>query len=301
MLYSMMFIAGGILGMVGVYFVSRTPEPLTTINNEHIFKLISKPFLDLNFRKLLVFQVSWSFALNIATPFYSVYILKSIGLPLSYLIGFNLLTQLSSIASIKMWGRYSDLYSNKTILSICGPVYAFCILSWPLVSLTPASFWVLPSLAIIHVFTGVATAGVNLSLGNIGLKLAPNDQAIVYIVARSMTLAALSAFAPLVGGILADLFENRSLIWDLNLGSFHIHVLRLRHWSFLFIIGSGLALLSLLLLKRVEENGEVHKDQLMYEIRKNFYGSFFLNTLKMLAFRPALIIPFIIRHFRKIM
>jgi len=119
--YACMFIAGGIFGLCGTYFLSKTPEPQSFHANENIFKLFKKPLRNANFRNLLIFNSSWVFALNIATPFFSVYMLKIIGLPLSYIIGLGILTQLSSIVSIKLWGRYADNYSNKTIIAICSP------------------------------------------------------------------------------------------------------------------------------------------------------------------------------------
>lgn len=299
MLYSGMFVMGGVLGLVGVYILSRTPEPAIAITNDHIFSMVRKPFKNVNFRKLLTFQVAWAFALNIATPFYAVYILSSIGLPLTYLIGFNLLTQLASIVSIKMWGRYSDVYSNKTVLHICAPVYACCILSWPLISLYASPYWFVPVLTIIHLFTGFATSGINISLSNIGLKMAPRQEAIAYIVARSMTLAGFAALAPIVGGILANYFSDKSLSYDLSLGAFHIPLINLEQWSFLFIIGALLGLLSLRLLKAVDEDGEVRREVVVPVLKKDISASFIVSSMKMLIFKPALLYPYIRKKIRK--
>src|SRR5690606_2202686 len=108
MAYAGMFLTGGILGMIGVYALAKTPEPKSFLANENLFRLFHKPMKDRNFRKLLVFHSAWAFSLNLATPFFSVYMLKTIGLPLSYIIGLGILTQIASIGAIRIWGKYAD-------------------------------------------------------------------------------------------------------------------------------------------------------------------------------------------------
>jgi len=297
-LYALMFLVGGTLGLAGVYYVSKTPEPEVKITGDHILGMLRRPFRDINFRRLLYFQVSWTFALNIAVPFYSVFILRSVGLPLSYLIGFNLLTQLSSIISIRMWGRFSDLFSNKAILKVCAPAYAMCILCWPLLSLSTSLAWLFPVLSVIHVVTGLATAGINLSLGNIGLKLAPRDASMAYIVARSMALAAISSLAPLAGGFLADIFQGQWIHWDFEIAGIHIHVLDLKEWAFLFPIGSLLAMVSLRLLRYIREEGESDRAVVVGSIRKEINGSFTVNFVKIILFKPSMLFGYLRRRIR---
>lgn len=282
--YAVMFIVGGIFGMLGVYALARTPEPASTLTKENLFVLFSKPLKDRNFRNLLVFHSSWAFALNLATPFLSVYMMKSMGLPLSYIIGLGILAQLSSIFSIKMWGRYTDRYSNKTIISIAGPVYIACILSLTFTALPAAGYLGLVLLALIQVVSGTATAAINLSINNVGMKLAPREEAIVYISARNIAVAFISALGPLCGGMLADFLATRSFTWSLQWpvsgGTEWIPVVHLQNWNFLFIIGGMLALLALRLLKKVNEEGEVEKEVVVGRMRLAMRNRIKDNTRK---------------------
>ena len=257
--YSIMFLVAGTLGMLGIYLLSRTPEPRSFLPNENIFKLICKPLKDKNFRSLLVFNSFWSFSLNLATPFFSVYLMKTLHLSLSYVIGLNIISKASSILFVKFWGRYSDRYSNKTIIHICAPVYIICIIAWTFTSMPTLQFFTLPMLVVIHMLSGMSTSGINLAISNIGLKLAPKEEAIVYIAAKNMFTAFLPAIAPLVGGILADFFASQQ--W---------HILHFQQWHFFFLIGGSLAFLSLRLLKRVKEEGEVAKTIVVKQLRRNF-------------------------------
>lgn len=257
LLYSVMFVLGGVLGMMGVYLMARTPEPMHAGIHENIFRLVSKPLKHQNFRKLLVFNSCWAFALNLATPFFAIYMMKTIGLSLSYIIGLSMVSQLASIASVKTWGVYSDRYSNKTIIRFCAPIYIFCILAWAFVPASATHLLTLPLLIFIHILMGISTAGINLSISNIALKLAPAEDAIAYIVARNMIVALVPAFAPVAGGFLADFFANRQFAW---------HGMKLQHWDFFFVIGSALAICSLRLLKNVAEEGEVRRDVFVYKM-----------------------------------
>jgi MFS family permease len=217
------------------------------------------------------------FALNIATPFFTVYMMKTIGLSLSYIIGLGILTQLSSIISIKVWGKHADSFSNKTIISIGAPLYICCIIAWCFVGISSNEYTNIGLLAAINIITGIATAGINLSLTNIGLKLAPREDAIVYLSSKNIITAFFSSIAPLIGGWLADFFANRQLNWNIQWagpgGMKEIHLLALHQFNFLFLIGALLAMCAIRLLNRVKETGEVEKDLVVKLLRSNIKNS----------------------------
>jgi MFS family permease len=271
--YSYMFIIAGILGLTGVVFLSRTPEPVSQISKDNIFKLLRRPLSNTNFRNLLIFNSAWVFALNIAIPFFTVYMMTTLGLPVSYVIAFGILSQVSSISTVSLWGTFSDRYSNKTIIAICGPLYILCIIAWSFAGIYTHQYANFILIAFINIFSGISTAGINLSLTNIGLKLAPKDSAIVYLSAKNIITSFFSSAAPLIGGYLADFFANRHL----NINAVYtgpgatkdFHLLFLHQWNFLFIIGAVLAFIALQLLARVKEKGEVEKDIVVRILRSS--------------------------------
>ena len=276
--YGYMFIAGGALGLLGTWLLSKTPEPVSFLPRENLFTLFKKPLTDKNFRNLLIFNSFWSFALNIATPFFTVYMMKNLNLALSYIICFVIMGQIAGIFSVKIWGRHSDKFSNKTIIQIAAPVYILCILAWPFAGMIP-SFWAtIIIVAIINIFSGVATSGINLAINNIGIKLAPKDEAIVYLSSKNMMVAFISALGPLAGGFLADYFANRSFAWNLHLsgpkGDSVLRVLELQNIGFLFVIGGVLAFIALRNLRYVKEEGEISKDLAITEMKVDLKAGF---------------------------
>lgn len=297
--YSIMFLVGGGLGVLGVSLLARTPEPKTELGKDNMFKLFKKPLKDKNFRNLLVFNSFWAFALNLATPFFSVYLMKMLNMPLSYIIGLNMLSQFTSIFFIRIWGRLSDKYSNKTIIRICAPVYIAVILAWTFTTMPSVHIFTIPLLILIHIFNGISTSGINLAMSNIGLKLAPKGEAIVYISARSMVTALFAAIAPMIGGLLADFFAAHQLSWNIEwkgpVTTSILHLVELQQWDFFFAIGAVLAIFSLRWLSSVKEEGELDKSTAVKEIRENFIREFKQRTRRdvLLAsvYRPLAFLP----------
>lgn len=271
--YAGLFIAGGIAGILSALFLSATPEPMGRVTTGNILSILQRPLRDHNFRRLLVFNSAWVFALNIATPFFVVFMMKKMGLSISYIIGLTIISQICSILTIRMWGRFADRYSNKSIIAVCAPLYILCLLGWSYVGIYTREYLNLILLLVIHAGTGISNAGINLSLTNISLKLSPAEESIVYLSTKNIITAFFSFLAPLFGGYMADYFNSRSLSVDAQWKGPHwqkvIHLLDLHEWNFLFLIAAFLAFIAVELLLTVKETGEVEKDVVRRMIRSN--------------------------------
>lgn len=275
--YGYMFLAGGLIGILGATILSRAPEPQSYLSRENIFQLFLRPLKDSNFRRLLIFNSAWIFAINIATPFFSVFMMKSLGLSLSIIIGLNILSLLCNTFTVQIWGAFADRYSNKTIIAIAAPLYVLCILGWCFVGIYTSFYANMALLVAIHIVTGFTLSGINLSLTNIGLKLASKDAAIVYLSAKNIFTSFFSSIAPLIGGVLADYFQERHLSITANWGSPGLskvfRLLELHEWNFLFLIGAFIAIIAVQLLSRVKEVGEVEKDVVVRVMRSSIRAS----------------------------
>jgi MFS family permease len=285
--YGIMFIIAGVIGIIGAVILSFVQEPHSTMGHENIFQLFLQPLKDGNFQRLLSFNSVWNLAVNMAIPFFTVFMMKSLGLSLSYIIGLNILSQVASIFTIRIWGRLADRYSNKTIIALSAPLYILCLIAWCFVGLYNYFYVNIILLAVIHIFMGMSMSGINLSITNLGLKLAPTKTAIVYLSARNMILSVFGSIAPLIGGRLADYFTERSLLinveWMSPKGEKIFHLVSLHDWNFLFLIGAGAALVAVELLVHVKEVGEVDKDFvkriMRHSIRTNLRDFFVIGTL----------------------
>lgn len=293
--YSIMFFLGGAFGIYGIYLIALTPEPKIQPVKQNLLKSFHKPLRDPNFRKLLIFNSCWAFAVNLAAPFFTVYMLKTLQFPLSYVVIFSIINQVSSILFIRMWGRCSDKYSNKTVLRICAPIYLCCIFAWTFTTFPDQHSLTIPLLVLIHIGSGMALGGITLSLNNIGFKLTPGRQnAAVFLSARSLVIAFFAGIAPIFGGLFADFFSQHELTWNIEwkgpMGNTIIQTLSLQSWDFFFCTASFLGLFALYRLTFVKEEGEVERKvvvrELSMELGKEMRALSTLAGIKAMMFLP---------------
>jgi MFS family permease len=245
--YSLLFVGGFIAGMVGVYFLSKVPEPKMESSEElpGIRQLLKQPFEDVNFKNLIVFLTSWNFAVNLAMPFLTVFMLRELGLDMSMVVMLMVLSQITSLAFFRVWGSLTDRFSNKSVLRISGPMMVGAIMIWALAAMFPSKAYIMPVLIVVHILMGAATAGVNLASGNIGLKLAPKGKATSYLASSALFSSMAAGTAPLLGGLVAQSFP---------------------HWEVFFLVAVILGVFSLHRLTKVKEDGEVKRSIVVKEL-----------------------------------
>ncbi|MFQ5913544.1 MAG: MFS transporter [Nitrospinota bacterium] len=272
--YLLVFLVGTVLGLAGAYSLARIPEPVTPPPAEpfSLRKILAKALQDDNFRRLLHFLAAWSFAINLAAPFFAVYMLRRLGLPISWVVVMTVISTLSNMLALNLWGGISDRFSNKSVLAVSGPLFFLGILAWPFAAI-PETLILTPVLLIlIHVALGVSMAGVTLASSNIALKLAPEGEATGYLAVNAMTASLFSGVAALLGGGLAYLFASRELY--LMLGYFEsgsarevsFPLLNLRGLDFLFFSAVLIGLYATHRLALVREEGEVEEPIVVREL-----------------------------------
>ena len=261
--YSIVFLIGYIAGMIGIYFISNIPEPKMCSTKTDFKSLLREPFKDKNFKNLLAFSGSWAFAVNLASPFFAVYMLKMLGLSLSFVVVFVILSQITSLIFLRVWGKIADSYSNKSVLSVSSPLFLICILAWTFTTMPEKHILSIPLLIIIHILMGISLAGVNLASRNIALKLSPKAKATSYLAAHSIINSISAGIAPIIGGNLADFFANRELDWKIVYSSpnriVDIPMLSFQQWDFFFFFAFLIGLYSIHRLAMVKEGKEVEK------------------------------------------
>ncbi|MFC1977800.1 MFS transporter [Chloroflexota bacterium] len=252
------------LGLASPIFMSLMPEPLMqpVIGPQPpLMQRLSAPFRDTNFRRLMQFLFFWGFASNLAIPFFAVHMLQRLGLPLTWVIGLSVLSQMFNILFLRVWGPFADKFGNKPVLSLSISLYLLVILGWVFTFLT------IPLLIILHVFAGIAAAGVSFTIGTIGLKLAPQGESTSYLAGASLATNIGAGIGPLLGGLLADFFSVRQLsltfTWiDPNI-SIQLPALSIIGRDFIFGIAFIMGLLALSVLAFIREEGEVGSEVIL--------------------------------------
>lgn len=225
--YSIAFVAAGAAGFVSSHYLTRVPEPMMPAAGAGVslLGLLRTPFLDADFRGVIVFMASWNLASNIAAPFITVYLLRQMGYELGTVTTLWMAGQVATAFTLYLWGRLSDRLSNKAILSVALPAYFASLIALAFAALPMPHALTLPLLYLIHIVMGIASGGIGLA-----------------------------------GGTLADWFAARELSltfhWTSPGQMQQVTLLQFRHWEFLFGISFALGFYVLHRLSRIREGVE---------------------------------------------
>lgn len=267
--YSVLFAIAFAAGMANVWVIARIPEPRMSSNGSGIFTLFRRPFQDENFKGLMKFLVAWNFAINLATPFFAVYMLQSIKLDMTTVIGLTVLSQAVNIAVLRIWGRFMDRFSNKAVLNVCAPLFITSIFFWIFTLHGGTHMLTMPLLVILHITMGIAMAGTVLGTSNLAIRLAPRDAASAYLAMSNLANSLAAGFAPIIGGQFADFFAERKLTlvlkWTTPFTDVSFQTFKLHHWDFFFFFAFVVGCGAIHQLGKVKEKGEVERKVVVQE------------------------------------
>ena len=265
--YSILFGIGVLSGLIGVTAILRIPEPKRIIESLPLWTLLKTPMKDLNFRKLLLFLGFWNFAFNMSSPFFVVFMLKRLELSLFLVTVMLVISQLTNILFLRIWGALADRYSNKSVLAISAPLFVIVVISWIFTATPDPHQYTIPLLFIIHFVYGIALAGVTLGTTSIALKLSPPKQAHGYMTIVGMTTSVTGTLGPLIGGILADIFSRIEigipLIITNEADTFTLPLISIEGLDFLFLVTFLVGILAIHFLSHVREEGEAPRKKVL--------------------------------------
>jgi MFS family permease len=268
--YSFLFFCGFLAGLITLYFLSNTPEPRMRSEDGSLrfSQLVLLPFKDSNFKNLLIFLGSWNFAAYLVIPFFTVYMLKRLQMNMSLIIALTVLSQIMNLAFLHIWGKVSDLFSNKSVLHISGILFAACTLAWAFTTMPDKHLLTFPLLIIIHIVMGISTAGINLGSGNIALKLAPRGHATAYLAMSNLVISLFTGLGPILGGQFIDFFARHEVSWIINWSNNEdaMRKVNFQYWNFFFLLAFLVGSYSIHRLASVREVGEVNERVVINEL-----------------------------------
>lgn len=271
LIFAAMFAMGCVTGLISAHIVAAMPEPVmpAPAGEVRLIELLRQPLLDGNFCRLLVFVASWQFAVNLATPFFTVFIVRQLQFNVSFVMVLSVVSQIANILTLRNWGTLSDRFANKSVLAICTPVYIFSIVGMIGASQFGSRDLVKLWLILLHLLMGASVAGVTLTATNIALKLSPRGSATAYVAASATVTAVAAGIAPILGGLLADFFAKRKLEllirWSNPHAAFSLPI-ALTSWDFYFLLAGLFGIYAMHRLSLVSEQGEIERREMVSEI-----------------------------------
>ena len=197
--FSFIFFAGSICRFLSAYYLSKYPNPEYRFNKSDFFSFVDfiKGLPKSNFTKFVFFIALMNFAVNIAGPFYSIYMLKD--LKFSYL-SFTIIistTFVTQFLTLESWGNLVHKFGAKKILNIS----AFGLVGSPFFWLVSDSFIYL---VLVQFYSGLFWAGFSLASSNFLFDAVTPPKR-----ARCAAYQALiTAFFVFVGALLGSLLYN---------------------------------------------------------------------------------------------
>ena len=258
--YSVLFFIGLVLGLIGVRTLTRLPEPpMEGTRSESLRSLLWLPLRDAGFRPLLGFIAFWNFAINLAVPFFVVFMLERLLLPMRAVTAFIVLQQLVSVLSIRIWGLLSDRYSNKAVLLTTVPLATAAVAAWSFTTLPERFALSIPLLIAIQIGIGFSLSAIPLSITNLALKQSPPGRTHAYMLMADLAGAPSGAIAPLIGGWMMDFFAARhfalTLEWSGPTAQLSVPLLSIRGLDFVFLISALAGLAAFQWLALIPEPG----------------------------------------------
>ena len=230
-----------------------------------------EPFRDSNFKYLTLSLGLWNFATNLVIPFFTVYMLKRLQLNMSIVIALTALSQILNVAFLRIWGRLSDRFSYKSVMSINCLLFMACTLAWTFTTMPEKHLLTFPLLIVIHIFLGISMAGYVLAADNIALKLAPREKATAYLATKNLVNSLAAGIAPIIGGTFMDFFSKYEFSWSMKLIGPKIgltyQILDFEQLDFFFFFAFLIGIYAVYRLNMVKEAGDVKMIVVLNELK----------------------------------
>jgi MFS family permease len=180
------------------------------------------------------------------------------------------LSQVVNVLFLRIWGRLADRFTNKSVLTVSGPLFMLSIALWPFLTMPDPHALTLPLLVVIHILGGMSSAGVTLCAGNIALRAAPRGFATAYLATNALVSGLAATIGPILGGFAADWFADQtvsfSLRWTGRGAALDLPAVHFSGLDFVFILSFVLGLYAVHRLLAVREQGEVEEKVVVGEL-----------------------------------
>jgi MFS family permease len=225
--FSIIFFVVALIGTIDIILFIWIKNPLMEVPKEKIpfFQLFFEPYGNRNYVRYITFVTVWNFGINIAGPFFNVYLNEH--LKMSYFL-MSLFAQVAAnvatVIFIRHWGRFVDKYGNKPIISLCTSVIIILPFIWCFA--TPSNYW--PILCL-NFAAGIFWPGYEIASNNLAIWLAPEKNRSIYIANFALITSVFGiALANICGGLFMEYTRPLLAQWKIpfisgqKLNSFHL-------------------------------------------------------------------------------
>jgi len=202
-------------------------EPESTPHKQKLKDVLLAPITDIKYRKVMITYVFWNLALQIAGPFFSVYMVTGLKMDYTYITFLGLISSTVRILAAWLWGKLADATSWLLAGRLSMGMLGFIHISW--LFMTPDTCYTLQP--VLQALSGAAWGGIAISVFNLQYHYAPEDKRVLYVSANSSYAGLCGFFSTLLGASLLTI-----------LPSFQIGSLPVSGMQILFLLSGSLIL-----------------------------------------------------------
>ncbi|MGZ3420795.1 MAG: MFS transporter [Polyangiales bacterium] len=191
-------------GLVTTFLMAQQHEPVSKDEQPRLdLAAALRPFCDRAVRPLLVYQAAWNGAVGIGAGFFSIYMLRDLGLGFVLVAAHGVATAVVRMIASPRWGRAIDRAGEGPILVAC----SFGVALVPLLWVLPSSAWFLP-LILDPILAGILWSGHALAAFAMPLSVAPARERPFYLAALASAGGGAFALGAALGGALVARFPS---------------------------------------------------------------------------------------------
>ena len=162
------------------------------------------------FVRFSLFYALMQFSVAVASPFFAVYMLRDLEFTYAQYMANTGTSVLAQFLTLSQWGRLSDVFGNRRVLSVTGLMLPLMPLLW----IFSTDFWYL---LLVQVLSGLSWAGFTLSAGNFLYDLVARENRATYLAVHNILASAGLFCGALLGGLLGIVLSDRMDLFGVSL------------------------------------------------------------------------------------
>jgi MFS family permease len=197
--YQVLFAVSFAFGMLSTFSFSRIPEPPAPRGRHRAGDLRRIPGLlgrNPGFTWLVISSLAWSLAMNLAGPFFNVYLVRELGGTAANVGTSAGIYAATALVGQVVFGALVDRRGNRRLFILTGLLVPFLPVFWLLVHVPEQSY-------AINAASGFLWAGYNLAAYNLLLETVPPEDRETGVALHNTVVAVGAVAGPLLGGLLA--------------------------------------------------------------------------------------------------
>ncbi|MGE0266962.1 MAG: MFS transporter [Candidatus Omnitrophota bacterium] len=208
--FVIIFSAALICRLLSFWFLQKMDEPPVVITKDDRFTFLEffLRYKESNFVKFVIFIALMNFSVNLAAPFFSVFMLEGLNFSYRTYTLVNLSAPLAVFLSIRRWGLHADKVGNLKIIRLTTRVIAIMPLFW-LINRNPVYLF------FVEMLSGFLWAGLSLCITNFvfdSVSPQKRTRCVAYLsVMNSVALASGAFLGGIIVKILPDLMGHKIL------------------------------------------------------------------------------------------